>query len=32
LSLKTAVKLAVQLTGQSKKDLYKKALELQSGD
>ena len=31
-SVKTAVKLAVQLTGQSKKDLYKKALELQSGD
>ncbi|MDF1689585.1 MAG: 16S rRNA (cytidine(1402)-2'-O)-methyltransferase [Cycloclasticus sp.] len=31
-SLKTAVKLAVQLTGQSKKDVYKKALALQGDD
>ncbi|ORU92969.1 MAG: rRNA (cytidine-2'-O-)-methyltransferase [Cycloclasticus sp. symbiont of Poecilosclerida sp. N] len=31
-SVKTAVKLAVQLTGQSKKELYKKALELNSDD
>jgi len=31
-SLKTAVKLAVQLTGQSKKDVYKKALALQGSD
>jgi len=31
-SLKTAVKLAVQLTGQSKKELYKTALELNKPD
>jgi 16S rRNA (cytidine1402-2'-O)-methyltransferase len=31
-SVKTAVKLAVQLTGQSKKELYKAALALNSGD
>lgn len=31
-SLKTAVKLAVQLTGQPKKALYKRALEIQADD